>query len=310
MVFTRLVLCVATALVVVASAAAKPFPDVIQLPTGFQPEGIAVGKGHTFFVGSIPTGDVYRGDLRTGAALPPLIDAPAGRSATGMKVDHRGRLFVAGAGTGQAYVYDTRTGASLAMFQLATGPDPTFINDVVVTRTAAWFTDSFRPVLYRVAIAPDGTLGAVTTLPLTGGQFTLVPGQFNVNGIDATPNGKTLVIVQSITGKLFKVDPQTGFADLIELTGGDAASGDGILLDGKTLYVVQNFLNRIAVIRLSPHLESGEVQGHLTDTDFQIPTTIAEHGRRLYAVNARFNLPMADRPTASYTVVKLRKDRP
>jgi sugar lactone lactonase YvrE len=308
MFLTRIVLCLVTALVVVASAAAKPFPEVIALPTGFQPEGIAVGKGHTFFVGSLATGDVYRGDLRTGAAVPPLIDAPTGRIAVGMKVDQRGRLFVAGGPTGQAYVYDSRTGASLALFQLAPA-GTAFINDVVVTRTAAWFTDSFNAVLYRVAIAPDGTLGAVTTVTLTGGQFVLVPGQFNTNGIDATPNGKALIIVQSITGKLFKVDPQTGFADLIELTGGDAASGDGILLDGKTLYVVQNFLNRIAVIRLSPQLGSGKVMGHLTDPDFKIPTTIAEHGRRLFAVNARFDLPPAQAPTAAYSVVQVRKDR-
>jgi sugar lactone lactonase YvrE len=307
MFLTRIVLCVALALVVTAAAAARPFPDVIALPTGFQPEGIAVGKGHTFFVGSIPTGDVYRGDLRTGQGSI-LVDAQAGRSATGLEVDERQRLFVAGAGTGQAYVYDARTGAPLATFQLATGLDPTFINDVVVTRTAAWFTDSFRAVLYRLAIAPDGTLGAVTTVPLIGGQFVLGP-QFNANGIDATPNGKTLVIVQSNTGMLFKVDPSMGYADRIELTGGDAASGDGILLDGKTLYVVQNFLNQLAVIRLSAHLDSGTVVRHLTDADFKIPTTIAEHGRRLYAVNARFDLAEADRPTAVYSVVQLRKAR-
>lgn len=303
MFLTRIALGLLLALVLATAAAARPFPGVIALPTAFQPEGIAVGEGHTFFVGSIPTGDVFRGDLRTGAGAV-FVDAAAGRSATGMKVDHRHRLFVSGGATGQAYVYDSRTGAPLASFQLATGAD-TFINDVVVTRTAAWFTDSFRAVLYRLAIGPNGELGAVTTVPLTGGQFVL-GASFNANGIDATPNGKTLIIVQSNTGKLFKVDPETGFADLIELTGGDAASGDGILLDGKTLYVVQNFLNRVAVIRLSPHLGSGTVVRHLTSAAFDIPTTIAEHGNRLYAVNARFTTPPAG---ASYSVVQLRKRR-
>ena len=309
MFLTRVLLCAVLALVLATAAAARPFPGVIALPTGFQPEGIAVGEGHTFFVGSIPTGAIYRGDLRTGAGAP-LVGPQQGRSALGLKVDQRHRLFVAGGPTGQGYVYDSRTGALLAMFQLATGAGPTFINDVVVTHDAAWFTDSFRPALYRVAIAPDGTLGGVTTVPL-GGDFTFVPGPnvFNANGIDATPSGKTLVIVQSSTGNVFTVDPQTGVADRIELTGGDAASGDGILLDGKTLYVVQNFLNQIAVIRLSADLESGRVVTHLTDSDFQIPTTIAEFGNRLYAVNSRFNLPEADRPTASYSVAQVRKAR-
>ena len=44
---TRIVLCVAIALVLTTAAAARPFPEVIDLPTGFQPEGIAIGGGTT-----------------------------------------------------------------------------------------------------------------------------------------------------------------------------------------------------------------------------------------------------------------------
>jgi sugar lactone lactonase YvrE len=299
----RIALTVAAALVVATAAAARPFPEELALPTGFQPEGIAVGHGHTFFVGSIPTGRIYRGDLRTGeGSLLPLT--PPGRAATGMKLDRRGRLFVAGAGTGQGYVYDARTGAPLATLQLA--PAGQFINDVVVTRDAAWFTNSSRPELYRLAITPNGTLGGVTTVPL-GPGFVFLPGQFNANGIDATPNGKTLVTVNTSAGKLFTVDPATGAADEIELTGGNVQFGDGILLDGKKLYVVQNQLNRIAVIKLSHDLASGRIVGHITSSLFKVPTTIAEHGKRLYAVNARFDLAPADRPTASYSVVQVSK---
>ena len=300
----RVLLATALGLLVTTAAAARPFPGVIALPTGFQPEGIAVGNGHTFFVGSIPTGAVYRGDLRTGAG-DVLVPPQAGRAAIGLALDQRHRLFVAGGPTGQGYVYDARTGASLASFQLAAGTGPTFVNDVVVTKDAAWFTDSFRPVLYRVAIAPDGTLGAVTTVPL-GGDFVQGAG-FNTNGIDATPNGKTLVIVQSGAGALFTVDPATGLADRIELTGGNVAFGDGILLDGKTLYVVQNQLNRVAVVRLSPQLTSGHITGHLTNPALDVPTTVAEFGSRLYAVNARFGTP--DPANAAFAVVQLRKAR-
>ena len=174
----RIALSVLAALVVTTAAAARPFPTELALPTGFQPEGIAIGHGHTFFVGSIPTGQIWRGDLRTGqGAVLPLT--PPGRAATGMKVDHRGRLFVAGAGTGQGYVYDARTGAPLATFQLA--PAGQFINDVVVTRDAAWFTNSSQPELYRLAIARDGTLGGVTTVPL-GPGFVFLPGSSTRTG--------------------------------------------------------------------------------------------------------------------------------
>jgi len=300
----RVLLATALGLLVTTTAAARPFPGVIALPTGFQPEGIAVGKGHTFFVGSIPTGAVYRGDLRTGAGAV-LVPPQAGRNAIGLALDQRHRIFVAGGPTGQGFVYDARTGASLASYQLATVGDPTFVNDVVVTKDAAWFTDSFRPVLYRLAIAPDGTLGSVTTVPL-GGDFVQGAG-FNANGIDATPNGKTLVLVQFSAGALFTVDPATGVADRIELTGGDVAFGDGILLDGKTLYVVQNQLNRVAVVHLSPQLTSGDITGHLTNDALDVPTTIAEFGSRLYAVNARFGTP--DPENAAFAVVQLRKAR-
>ena len=80
------------------------------------------------------------------------------------------------------------------------------------------------------------------------------PG-FNVNGIDARPNGKTLVIVQSATGKLFTVTTG-GVTDEIELAdGANAANGDGILLDGRILWVVQNQLNRVATFKLSAQFE-------------------------------------------------------
>jgi sugar lactone lactonase YvrE len=284
-----------------APAVAQPFSDVIDLPVGFQPEGIDVGRGSTAYVGSLTAGAVFRIDLRTGAG-DEVVPPRAGRVAVGLKFD-AGRLFVAGGPTGQAYVYGAASGQALAVYQLTTDPG-TFVNDVVVTKDAAWFTDSFRPVLYRVPIAPDGTLGShadVEEVPL-GGDYVQGP-DFNVNGIDATPNGKTLVIVQSNTGTLYRVDPATGVADAVELTGGDASFGDGILLEGRTLYVVQNSLDQVAVVSLAPDLGSGVVTGHLTDSDFDVPTTIARFGSALYVVNARFNV--ADPTTAEYWVAKV-----
>jgi sugar lactone lactonase YvrE len=289
-------------LLVAAPSSAHPFPDVIPLPTGFQPEGIAVGRGPTFYVGSIPTGAVFRGSLRSGTGEV-LIPGQEGRSAIGLEVDNRSRVFVAGGFTGRAWVYDGKTGAELAAYQLATAGDPTFVNDVVVTKTAAWFTDSFRAVLYRVPIE-GGELGdpsSVEVLPLSG-DFVLGDG-FNTNGIEVTPDRKRLVIVQSNTATLFTVDPETGGADAVELTGGDAAFGDGLLLVGNTLYVVQNELNRIAVIELAADGSSGAVVAHLTDPRLDVPTTVAKFGPALYAVNSRFGVP--DPETADYTVVRI-----
>jgi hypothetical protein len=164
------------------------------------------------------------------------------------------------------------------------------------------FPVSFRPFLYRVAIAPNGRLGGATAVPLTG---DIVYGMgFNVNGIDATPNGRTLVIVQSNTGKLFKVN-RDGVTDEIDLGGATVTAGDGILLDGKRLYVVRNTFNLIAVIRLRPNLSSGRIVREITHPQFDVPTTIDEFGHHLYAVNARFTTP--PEPDTEYWVTRVRK---
>ena len=285
-----------------AVAAAAAFPQVIQLPRGFQPEGIEVGRGTTFYVGSVANGAIYRGNLRTGAGSI-LVTGQSGRAATGIELDRFNRLFVAGAGTGDAYVYNARTAALIRTYDFASSD--TFVNDVVVTRNAAYFTDSRKAVLYVVRIGVGGALGNFRTLALTG-DFALAGG-FNLNGIDATPNGKTLIAVQSNNGKLFRIDPATGVARAISLGSESVPNGDGILLTGKTLYVVQNQLNRVAVISLSPDVSSGRVVTRLTDPDFAVPTTIDDHGRRLYAVNARFGI--ANPSTAEFQVVQLAKPK-
>jgi sugar lactone lactonase YvrE len=296
-----------TALLATAASgsSATVFPETIALPNGWLPEGIAVAPGGTFYSGSRANGAVYAGSLRTGEGAI-VVPGQDGRVAVGVDYD-RGRLFVAGGPTGGAYVYDAETGDVIASYQFAS-PGTSFVNDVIVTRTAAWFTDSRSPVIYGVPLGPGGSPGAaadVMSVPLSG-EFNFVPGQFNANGIDATPDGKTLVIVNSFLGTLYTVDPDTGVADEIELSGGDALNGDGILLDGKTLYVVKNVQNRIAVIALEPDLSAGMVAAtHITDTDFDVPTTIDEFGKWLYAVNARFTTPPT--PDTTYSIVQVEK---
>ena len=159
-------------------------------------------------MGSLTTGDIYRGDLRSGAGG--VFIEPAGRAAVGLKVDGAHRLlFVAGGVTGAAYVYDTRTGAPVATYQFA----PTggaLLNDVVVTRDGAYFTDSFSPVLYKIPIGPGGTLGQGSTIALSGPAAAIDPTTPNLNGIDATPDGSTLIVNHTALGALFTVDPATG----------------------------------------------------------------------------------------------------
>ncbi len=294
---------IATMVAPVAVAATGAFPDVIPLPDGWRPEGITLGKGAESYVGSLGTGAIYRVDLASGdgeIAVPPQ----EGRIAVGLAFDARsGLIYAAGGNGGAGYVYDAGTGQTAAVFPFAGG----FVNDVVVTRDAAYFTDSFRPFIYKVPLGPAGVLpdhAAVEAIPL-GGDFVFVPGAFNANGIVATPNGKSLIIVHSGRGELYVVAPDTGAASLIDLGSGSVINGDGLALVGHTLYVMQNRLNQVGVVELSPDLSEGAIIGAITDSDFDVPTTIAVFGDSLYAVNARFGTPPT--PDTEYDIVRVER---
>jgi sugar lactone lactonase YvrE len=285
-----------------AAQAATVFPSIIELPNGWRPEGIANGRGTSFYVGSLANGAIYRGDLRNGEGEEFIPGVP-GRAVTGLYVDQRSNyLFASGASTGMAFVFDSETGAELASYQLAEA-SPTFINDVVVTREAAYFTDSQRPFLYRLPLGPGGALldpATIERIPL-GGDFVFIPGAFNANGIEATPDGKSLLIVHSARGELYRVDPETGEAILVDLGGSSLTNGDGLRFAGNMLYVVRNRLNLVEEVRLSPDLTRGEVVRSITNPDFDVPTTLAVFGSTLYAVNARFTTPPT--PATTYTAV-------
>ena len=279
-----------------ASPAASLFPGIINLPDDLHPEGIAVGRGTNFYAGSLTNGSIYRGDLCTGEGSI-LVPPASGRQIAGLYVDKNSNiLFAAGTLSGQAFAFDAENGALLATYQLATDVS-SFINDVIVTCDAAYFTDSFQPVFYRLPLGPLGALpdqSSVERIPL-GGDFVQVPGPFvfNSNGIVASSNGEWLLIVSR--GDLYRVDSRTGNAIKVDLGGGTLSNGDGLRLKGHTLYVVRNQLNQIAVVKLARDFASGTIVGAITDSNFNVPTPIARFGPWLYAVNSQ----------APYTIVRV-----
>jgi sugar lactone lactonase YvrE len=281
-------------LVLLASAptSTRSFPDLIALPADFGPEGIAVGSGTTFYAGSLAAstrGQILVGDLRTGEVA--TLVAPDGVPAIGMKYDPRSNLlFVARGGSGRGTVFDADSGDVVVSYQLHEAP--TFINDVVVTREAAYFTDSQAPFLYRVALGPAGE-PAAHALPIP------LPSTFRTNGIVSTSDGKDLFVVDGATAQLYRLDTATHTPVLVELGGSTLPNADGLLLDGKTLYVVQNFRNRIAVVELVSDDLSGTIVRFITEPFTsneltKVPTTLAEFGNSLYAVTAGFAAPSPD----------------
>jgi Cu-Zn family superoxide dismutase len=271
-----------------------PLPDRYVLPgTAVFPEGIAYDqRTSTVYVTSTTDGTVFRGDVRDGTLAPFLAGGTDGRTtAVGIAVDPlRQRLFVAGGGTGRVYVYDARTGALLASLQAATGD--TFVNDVVVAQDGtAYVTDSRVPVVYRVVADGTGGFRLERWLDLTGTVIQYGPG-FNLNGIEVTPDGRYLFVVQSNTGRLFRIDTRTRAVAEVDLGGVRLTAGDGLLLRGATLSVVRNAFGEIVEVRLAgfgPGAPSGRVVARLTDPSFRFPTTVAEARGRLLVVNSQFN---------------------
>jgi sugar lactone lactonase YvrE len=309
------VLGVALSVPLAGAAQAQPFPDRIDLPVGFQPEGITIGPGTTAYLGSRADGDIYAVNLRTGEGDVISQGPGVGFPSVGLKIGKQGHLFVAGGTAGTGRVIDVETGAIIRSYNFATAP--TFVNDVVLTRDYAWFTDSLRPQLYGVPLGAGDAPGApneFVTLQLTGEWIQTQTGN-NANGIAETPNRQALLVVNSATGRLFRVDPETGEATQVDLGGYLLTNGDGLLVQGNTLYVVQNRLNKIAVFKIDADGTSGELVDTLTSADldppedseaaatFDVPTTVAAFGNSLYLPNARFGV---DNPgTAEYWITRI-----
>ena len=295
-----LLLLVFLALLAGPAAATRP-AEVIVLPGATSAEGIAAGRGATFYAGDLFRGDIFRGNIRRGTAEL-FIDAPDGRMAVGMAADlAHDLLFVAGGFTGQGYVYDLRTGATVATYQFAApspptaDPPTTLINDVAVTRRGAWFTDSRQAQLYFVPVSRAGVPGQRSALWRSAARRPTPAGTFNLNGIQATANGKTLIVAHSANAQLYTVDPRTGASATI--AGVSVPNVDGIVLEGRRLWAVQNFSNQVTRIRLAADLSSGVVEKVITSDLFQVPATAALFGRRLAVVNAKFDTgfpPTAD----------------
>jgi Cu-Zn family superoxide dismutase len=230
-----------------------------------------------------------------------------------MKVDGR-TLFVAGGATGRVFAYDTRTGELTGSWTVADPTDPanpTFLNDLVVTRRGdVYVTDSRRPVLYRIdrdERRTDGVADLPVFLSFEGTPVVYGPG-FNVGGIAASPDGRTLVLAQSNARALFRVDLRARAVTAIDL-GGEPVGGDGLVLMGRDmLYAVerQGDVGYVVTIDLDRDLGSGTVLSRTTDASFDDPTTAARVGRSLLVVNSQFGARNAGvPPTPPFTVSRV-----
>ncbi|MGW5617346.1 SMP-30/gluconolactonase/LRE family protein [Streptomyces sp. NPDC003877] len=279
------------------AAPGSAWPTEFPLPDGWLPEGITIGGRPYAYLGSRANGAVYRADLRTGRGEV-LHAGGTGLASIGLKLDRDGLLYVAGGGGGTARIVDARTGGLLTTYRLTEDTAP-FINDVVLHEDRAWFTDSRAAVLHGV---PRGRPGRVRALPLTGEWVQAPAGTNSANGLVATPDGSGLIVVNA--GRLYRVSLRTGHAAVIALEGAaDVTNGDGLVRVGRTLYVVQNRLNKVTVFRLDRRAGTATLTRTITDPRFDVPATAARWGDRLYLVNARFTSPQTPETTFNAVAV-------
>ena len=291
-------------------ARGKPFPTVVPALTGAPPEGFAIGRAFTAYTGSV-NGSIYKLNLRTGEGeilvpAEPDFDLFTQCFKLGMRVDRRSNyLFAAGCIGGKAYVFDAATGEEIAQYQLA--PEfSTVINDLTITREAVYFTDFGQPNLYRLPLSRNGRLpegaDAATPLPLIGdfADDDAADGFSLANGIVATPDGKTLIVGNSANAQIYRVDPESGDTDRIELDAPLTGFIDGIVLYGNILFILTpsdpDPIDKIQVVALDEDQRTGTLLGTITDPDnLNGVASGAMFGGSLYVNNARYDtFPEAD----------------
>ncbi len=323
------------------ATAQQNWPDAITIPTGFEAEGIELGTGHEFFLGGfsfssvlVPAfggpahpmseyaGAIYKGNLRTGEGA--ILVPPTGKPVSGLSYDPRTDYLYAATGFADlvngiiidqgVIVYDASSGDVIMEIEFG---DNILINDCLVTRRAVYCTDSFNPNLYKLVLGEGGHLPSTPefeVIPMPGFVMT---GFVNANGLVGKFDGKQLVIVNISSGVLYRVDTASGEASPLEIEGAEQlfANGDGLYLSGRTLYIMQNFANKIAVVQLSGDLSRGEfiknIPGEGEINPLKIATTIIGFGNSLYAINTNFfddDGPIFGNPAdVQAEVVRLRK---
>lgn len=290
---------------------AKPFAKTVPGLTGSPPEGFAIGKGATAYTGSLD-GSIYRSDLRSGQSevLVDVIETWTIDTCLllGMRVDPRTNyLFGAGCFWGNSRVYEADTGALIMEYNLNNSGEFGVINDLTITKDAVYFTDSFRPVLYRLPLSRDGEIpldaGAATEIPLPREFTNNEPFCCAGNGIVTAPNGKSLIIGHSNLARLYRLDTATGNVDEIAVDGILTGFLDGIAMRGQTLYIMTPYdppgppvsVDRIQVVELDKDYLTGTLVDTITDPNLDGVASGAFFGNALYVNNARYTtFPEAD----------------
>ncbi|MBZ9714692.1 superoxide dismutase family protein [Deinococcus multiflagellatus] len=264
------------------------------------PEGVAYdAKRGLLFTGSAATGTIYAINASTGAVSKFNEGGGQGRaSSLGLKVDTRSRVWSAGGATGKISVFSP-DGFPLAILDTPKSPNK-FINDLAFGPDgSAYVTDSFRPVIFRVG--PDLKLSA--WLELGGTPIKYGPG-INLNGIVATPDGRALLTIQLNTGELWRIDLRTR---AVRKVMGGLVNGDGLLLDGRTLYVARNKDQVVSKVNLNADYTAGTLVAEEPVTGLRFPATLAAVGGDLVVTQSQLDKLQGGTPETPFKLTRFKK---
>lgn len=264
------------------------------------PEGVAVDAARgVAYTGSAATGTIYAVNLNSGAVSIFAEGGGQGRaSALGLKVDAQGRVWAAGGASGTVSVLRP-DGFPVAILNTPKSPNA-YVNDLTPAPDGnVYVTDSTRPVIFRVT--PDLKLSA--WLDLDGTPIRYAPG-INLNGIVATPDGRALLTMQLNTGDLWRIDLRTKAVRRV-MTG--LTRGDGLLLDGRTLYVVRNAEQVITKVSLNADWTAGQVVAEEPLAGLRFPTTLAAIGGDLIVAQGQLDKLQGGTPETPFRLTRFRK---
>lgn len=327
-----------------ATAAANEdlWPDVMSLPAGFEPKSIEMGRGQDFFVSGMSwssllgrrvgeihdvsqyAGAIYKGNLRTGEGeilVQPNQDDL--RPVLGLSYDAR-----------TDYIYATivdpfpLTNAGIAVYDASTGElvrevrigDGLFPSNIKVTESAVFVTSTNSGLLYKMPLAEGGRIPdepTIESIEMVG----LAPANgFYAWGLEGSFDGHELLVLNGLNGSgtLYRVDTSTGVSTPVTIHGTQQSfpRGDGLYLQGRTLYIAQTFNNSVAVVQLSGDLSRGTYVESLDCDDCGTPHSLTGFGNSIYVVTSQVlfdpsnpdeDVIFGDPDSVQAKVVRLRK---
>jgi streptogramin lyase len=169
----------------------------------------ALGQATLYAVGA--NGDLIRLDPATGAGT---LIGNSGVGCNGATADNAGHILTGGGNADQIIAIDPATGAGSVFLNTTGRPFGYGIRGMAVTPSN---------VLYVALSQADTTvIDTLATIDLVTGAYTVIgpTGRTDIQALASSPSGVLYAIGVNLGGRLYQLDPTTGFASVVGVGGG------------------------------------------------------------------------------------------